>query len=355
MKTIYRVVWLCLIISTLTAQEKRSNAEQQLEQRHTKCPRISHTPAHEKSALELLPVDAQGIILNFLVTAQGETDDEKLHHAAQSIRNFMMLNTSFTKFLRNERINGYLIRELAARYAGGNPIKAAAALHTAAGGRWLFKSLGYEDEALLIRTFVEAAGHGDLRLISFMLKHIPPIFYINEKANGDTALIAASKRRQAAIMQRLLQVPEIKVNIQDDQTRSTGLMHALDSLEFGPTNNAIIDRLLASPDVDINVRDNQRNTALIIAAWNGYVYAVDRLLGMPNIDRNAQNIEGATALVMALSTRNYTTAIRLLEDPYIAIDIPDQNGATAESLAEQMEPGPEKDRIMQLMNEGGAQ
>jgi hypothetical protein len=69
----------------------------------------------EKSAFEKLPADVQGIFLNLLVTAPGQTDAQMLDIAAQNIRNFMTLNKSFLKYLTDERINGYLIQQLAQR------------------------------------------------------------------------------------------------------------------------------------------------------------------------------------------------------------------------------------------------
>ncbi len=114
MKNVYPILCLLFIGASSCAMEKRKEPECARACEVSKKVRLQPALA-EKSAFEKLPADVQGIFLNLLVTAPGQTDAQMLDIAAQNIRNFMTLNKSFLKYLTDERINGYLIQQLAQR------------------------------------------------------------------------------------------------------------------------------------------------------------------------------------------------------------------------------------------------
>jgi ankyrin repeat protein len=221
-------------------------------------------------------------------------------------------------------------------------------LHTAAGGAWLSRNIALEDEQNLRATFIQAAGAGDLRLVSFVLKYIPTVFYNNAKVNGDTALIAAVKNRHDAVVNRLLMVPNIDVNA-TDRIRSTALMCALDDLAYGPANNDVVMRLLAVPAIEVNVQDDVGATALMFAASNGNTHAVEWLLARNDIDVNLFNQFGNTALSLAVGDGHPEAAKRLLAAPGIDVISEDDEGMTALTLAQEHLQEPQRSTVIALI------
>ncbi len=320
MKNALSILVLLLITTNLQSMEKRKEPEQGQQV----CEAPKKARVQELSALEQIPTDVKSIILNFLITAEGATNVEKLKNAAKNIRNFMILNKTMKRqYLDNVAVNGYIIQELAQRYTNGSIIKAATALHTAAGGRWLRERIMQmpQERRYAVTLLHYAAYTGNIALVSYLLKFVPDI--VNEELYFSTALSIAVQYGHTAFVERLLATPGIDVNRQDTEG-DTALIKAADNGHL-----AIVERLLAVPDIKVNLQSRKGLTALIAAARDGYAAIVERLLAVPGINIQLRDRYGVTALIRAVYSGDLDVINLLLARPDIDVNFQSPNGYTA--------------------------
>ncbi|EAU89993.2 ankyrin containing protein [Coprinopsis cinerea okayama7 len=155
---------------------------------------------------------------------------------------------------------------------------------------------------------------------------------------GGTALMRAASSGRLEAVQRLLDDPEIDVNLQDHDGR-TALMHAspkaivpllerqdiqvniqdnkgytalMKASEYGGTARIIVQHLVQHKDIQINLRNQKGDTALMCAAAKGRSRNVKLLLQHEDIDVNAES-GGWTALMLAAKNGDEETVRALLD------------------------------------------
>lgn len=183
----------------------------------------------ELSAFEILPNEVKRQILEYLITPRGATNTAKLYNAAEFIRRFMTLSTAFQPFLHDEKVAGYLIKELAKRYANNNYAKAALALGTQAANQWLKETIlakataeGYipveiwdiyrNTEYYAAIALKEAIANNDMGEINFLLAAMPKQMYapthgsslISEWWQGNTPLMMAIQANLPFLAEKLI-------------------------------------------------------------------------------------------------------------------------------------------------------
>ncbi len=189
--------------------------------------------------LQQLPADVKEIILSFLVSAPGNTNEARLQAAAQNIRNFMILNKNFNKYLNDEDTNGHIIIELAKRYTDNDIEHTADALHTRAGMNWV---------RTIKPKFEQAICNGNLKVVSQILNKFP--YLVNTKINiedysYDTPLIASVTRGNLEMIKLLLTIPGINANEEDDLGNTPLVSTYLDLDDKNPNKGEIIALLKA--------------------------------------------------------------------------------------------------------------
>ena len=110
---------------------------------------------------------------------------------------------------------------------------------------------------------------------------------------NNVALVLAARNNRLNVVQALLKVPDINVNIQD-QNGATALLWAVDR-----DNLDIVQALLGARDINVNIQDQDGFTALLVAVYRNNLDMVQDLLGARGIDVNLQNKNGETALSKA--------------------------------------------------------
>lgn len=183
----------------------------------------------------------------------------------------------------------------------------------------------------------QAAYAGNLERVNYLLQHGTPVNQAG--ALHQTALMQAAKRGRAHIVQRLLEVPNIEVNLVDF-LGNTALMLAIDgghvevvrqlledtadtdvniagAVGFTPLmlaaadgNNAIVQLLLESPDTEVNKRGTGELTALMYAAEEGHADVVAQLIDA-GAELDATNDMGKTALMIA-AARGHNDIVEML-------------------------------------------
>lgn len=169
----------------------------------------------------------------------------------------------------------------------------------------------------------EAAKMGNLALMQTLVKTVD----INGQEDtdyGDTALIWASYYGQEAVVQFLLQLPNIDINIQDHELRFTALMWACNKGHL-----QIVKQLLAQANININARNRDKKTAFMFAVLSGQENIVKLFLENQDLDINAQEMWGNSALIMASSRGDAAIVKLLLDFPGIKIDTQNNQKETA--------------------------
>ena len=161
-------------------------------------------------------------------------------------------------------------------------------------------------------------------VVELLLQH--PDCDINLQTPRDkyTALMYASKLGLIGNFQKMLQLPQININIQNYENETA--LH----LACFTEKTDVVELLLQHPDIDVNVKNYKNETALYFACDNGNIDIVELLLENPSIDVNVQSRNwGFTALHEA-SRKCYPEIVEaLLQHPNIDKTIVDDNGLTA--------------------------
>lgn len=159
---------------------------------------------------------------------------------------------------------------------------------------------------------IRAAWLGRGNVVKFLLQ-IPGID-VNAR-DPDTALIAAVGRGHENIVRILLRAPKIDVNVRTGHSAWTALSQAIILKRF-----ELIEHLLQVPDIDVNISDNEGNTPLIHAAKLGREDMVKLLLQMPGININAKTENGDTALLQA-TWRCHHAVVKLIQEKIARLTI----------------------------------
>ena len=168
------------------------------------------------------------------------------------------------------------------------------------------------------------AGHsGRINTFNELLKH--PDIDINAQPNKmDTALIRVSRNGYAEMVKKLVERPEIDVNIQRKDDGETALIAAC----FAAKEQAV-NELLKHPDIDVNLQNKDGLTALIYACRYGSPKIVEALLKMPDINVNLKDKSGNTALIWAVTNKRPEIVKQLINHPDIDVNARDKDGNTA--------------------------
>ena len=122
-----------------------------------------------------------------------------------------------------------------------------------------------------------------------------------------TGLMVACIYNNPAIVSRLVQVPGLKINYQDEN----GWTAALLACRAGRTQCV---RILADTErVDWNKRNKWGHTPLHSALYNGHSDIVDIIVQQPNIDFNVQAEDGATLAQVAVKAAGRGGDVRCVD------------------------------------------
>jgi len=131
-----------------------------------------------------------------------------------------------------------------------------------------------------------------------------------------------------------LSIREIKLRLQRNSTEFE--LNASNNTSNAPSLEAIDRQIEALEAIktesnyeDINKQDNSGNTALILAAKNGYVEEVEALLDCQDTNINTKNNNGDTALIYAIKFRRIEIANLLLNHQRTNVNETDDQGQTA--------------------------
>ncbi|EAU83788.1 hypothetical protein CC1G_07523 [Coprinopsis cinerea okayama7 len=147
-----------------------------------------------------------------------------------------------------------------------------------------------------------------------------------QDAGGNTALIQASMHGRREAVERLLQHPDVDVNLQSD-CGWTALHCAI--------NESTYDNLLAHKDIQVNLKDDKGETVLMrVARLHGGEDLVERLLQHLRIQVNlTSKTNGSTALMLAAEAGRAGTIRLLLRHKDIRPNMQSRHGWTALMMA----------------------
>lgn len=236
-----------------------------------------------KSALEVLPNEIKNHILSFLTTAKGATKRARLDNAAENIRSFFRINTSFKSFGDDPQVINYIITELANRYAEGDKMVAAIALGTEAAGKWLKEQAtktgkaGREAAYRFREHFKNAAKEGRINVVKFLYEFGPEMY-----ADYWYEILKIAVRNNRTIVTRfLLSQPKIKsilaqiINQIDTSRGGDGMTLLMNAAQ---NDNLDIIKLLLDERADINVELEEGETALWFADYNVHYTKNDQIV-----------------------------------------------------------------------------
>lgn len=149
---------------------------------------------------------------------------------------------------------------------------------------------------------------------------------VNATVDGySNLLIHALYSEKKAVARLLLQHPDYDINLQTPKDKYTALMH---SSKWGLTD--IVQKMLQNPQINVNIQDSKNETALHLACYTQKTDVVELLLQHPNIDVNIKNYNNETALYFACDKGNIDIVELLLENPSIDVNVQSRNwGFTA--------------------------
>ena len=145
-----------------------------------------------------------------------------------------------------------------------------------------------------------------------------------DKDKGHKIFIDTIKDGVCHFISRLPQLPSININFKDKEN------HGFTALMYAVYNNdiKIAKKLIDLPDIDVNIQNDTGKTALIFAVMNQNDQTVDLLLESPAINVNLIDSDGKTALMYASRNRHGYIAYKLLKFPQIDLNIKDKNNRT---------------------------
>ena len=178
--------------------------------------------------------------------------------------------------------------------------------------------VGAEGETALLA----ATRQGHIAVVETLLRQ-PGIDVNKAGKKGDTALHVAAREGNLNIVRALLACPEIRVN----QVAEDGMTLLHNAIGRGLD---VLRELLSVRDLNINELFHG-DSVLHISALNALEEDVEALLGYPGIDVNQVNIKGRTALHNAVDRMNSDASLVaiLLRKAGIDVNKADHQGKTA--------------------------
>ena len=180
--------------------------------------------------------------------------------------------------------------------------------------------------------------------------------------DGQTALFFAVKSKNYDVVELLLRCPKTDTLLFDDEyktaqdyatennleeianafetrgvlTKEKGHSCCSDNINRGllmaveDSDLTWVETFLPCPQIDLNIGNQDGETALNIAAREGYNAIAEILLSNPNIDTNKYNVvNGKTALMLAAEAGKWEVIKMLLSNAQINVDIRDIDGENA--------------------------
>ena len=176
------------------------------------------------------------------------------------------------------------------------------------------------------RRLFEAYAGGKFGKFNYLLRNVK--VDINAVYSFGTLLVNAAFDGRKKIVRELLSVPDIDVNLAQQQGATPLYLAAQEG------HVAIVEMLLAAPGIKVNLSKLDGATPLFVAAQLGRVKVVELLLAAPGINVNLKtSIDGGTPLLVALQMGQVEVAKLLLAAPGIEIDARTEDGATALYIA----------------------
>jgi Ankyrin repeats (3 copies) len=312
----------------------------------------------EVSPIQKLPLDIKAYISTFLTHGSGRTRASKLHNAAETLRDYMMLNKSFATLITNVKTNKELVAHLS-RYTGGNLTQAGLALATM-GAREYLESLFCNQNRCYFPIDQEinwAAAQGDDSALKVLIKchynDIPeqarknaacgghlstvellygPEISVSDVQVKDSPLIMACRNGHTHVAQKLLQNGEDPCYISQEWSGSTALYEAAKRGHLDCVNLLLTTR--AKTQIDFH--DQNRRNALMCAAEYGHSQIVKVLLAA-GAQVNLLGFQDLTALSLAVGTDcSSAIHITIVQDLLAAgalVNICSRDGRTALSFA----------------------
>jgi len=142
-----------------------------------------------------------------------------------------------------------------------------------------------------------------------------------------TALHYSAEKGHEAIAIKILQAPNVDVNIRDEDGWTA--LHY--SVEMG--HEAILIKLLEARNVDVNIQDQEGKFALHYSAKMGHEAVVMKLLEAPNVDVNNQDEDGWTALHYSAKKGHEAVVMKLLQAPKVNVNVVTRRHENALHLA----------------------
>ena len=288
---------------------------------------IVEQPTHATTSLTGIPRDIKEIILGFLGTAQGATQQIRLINAAQNIRNLLMSSKKYKPLLDDEQLAGQIITELAKRYANNNIVIAAQALATKAANGWLTNKLcngpGPDAEPSECSKFFKlktdytlaltnAINNGDVGSVRFLLENklIPQmvnnirIDYYGRPQSLLLAAVITGNKDMVALLLKLGANPNYTYLVtMGNQEYQDGVMRA------GVQQNLEIVKALVAAGGDLNQLDPYGDNLLGFAR-NA---AIASYLIEKGLDVNQHNHSNGAPLDIAME-ENHADVIKVLLD-----------------------------------------
>ena len=136
-----------------------------------------------------------------------------------------------------------------------------------------------------------AAYYGHSETLDVLLAH--PDIEINKAANNATALLYTCRFGRAGILSRLVQVPELDINHQDEDGDTAAHLACYGYYSHSCINHERCVRILAETGrVDWNKRDNDGQTPLYFALLRGHSDIADIIMEEPFIDCSVKTEDG---------------------------------------------------------------
>ena len=168
----------------------------------------------------------------------------------------------------------------------------------------------------------------DLEIVNLILKYKPDVNIQSHSQwgpSGQSALMSSVEYwGSAAIINSLLEVDEIKINLQDflgDTALMRSIVTHLPNEKYQKQALEKVKRLLKDKNIDVNLQNFDGDTPLMVAVEENNLDMVNALLQHPQINVNLRNNEGLTAFMIAMEktqfkwnmTNNTPIVKRLLE------------------------------------------
>ncbi len=168
----------------------------------------------------------------------------------------------------------------------------------------------------------------DLEIVNLILKYKPNVNIQSHSQwgpSGQSALMSSVEYwGSAAIINSLLEVDEIKINLQDflgDTALMRSIVTHLPNEKYQKQALEKVKRLLKDKNIDVNLQNFDGDTPLMVAVEENNLDMVNALLQHPQINVNLRNNEGLTAFMIAMEktqfkwnmTNNTPIVKRLLE------------------------------------------